>query len=174
MIFPKDRPETIEHFYGRVQLTRSGLPDERWMRRMLVEVEPPYPMELVYQPGVRLHKIVCHREVKRTLVHALAEVLAHYGSVDGVRAAGLAQIGEVFGLVRRGGGLSLHAYGAAISFSPGRWAMPVPGRKKRGDLLDGVGEVFPPAVVEIFKECGWSWGGDWEQTDPGTFQATKD
>jgi hypothetical protein len=57
-------------------------------------------------------------------------------------------------------GLSLHSWGIAVDLN-------VP-----GNLRGTKGEMHP-RVVEIFKQWGFAWGGDWNYTDPMHFEMAE-
>lgn len=56
--------------------------------------------------------------------------------------------------------LSNHAFGMAIDFDA-----PYNGRGTAGRI--------PPAVVQVFKDWGFAWGGDWAWTDPMHFELVR-
>ena len=57
-------------------------------------------------------------------------------------------------------GLSLHSWGIAVDLN-------VP-----TNLMGTQGDMHPQ-VVEIFKEWGFAWGGDWNYTDPMHFEMAR-
>jgi hypothetical protein len=61
--------------------------------------------------------------------------------------------------------LSLHSWGIAIDFTPSENTM---------GGTDGKGGPSKlrqfPAFVEVFKNAGWTWGGDWKMKDDMHFQ----
>ena len=72
-----------------------------------------------------------------------------------------------------GVGFSKHSWGAAIDLNPlwnpyvkGKKVLPPEGKKyaTKRHAIDQPGLVTPgSAVVRIFKEKGWTWGGDWRK-----------
>lgn len=56
--------------------------------------------------------------------------------------------------------LSNHAFGMAIDFDAAQ-----NGRGTRGQI--------PPVVVDVFKDWGFAWGGDWKWTDPMHFELVR-
>jgi hypothetical protein len=58
--------------------------------------------------------------------------------------------------------LSLHSWGIAIDFEPS--ANPMGGINSR--LRSTAGQQF----VQVFREAGWTWGGDWPMKDDMHFQ----
>lgn len=58
--------------------------------------------------------------------------------------------------------LSLHSWGIAIDFDPS--ANPMGGANSR--LRTQAGQQF----VQVFRDAGWTWGGDWPMKDDMHFQ----
>ena len=61
--------------------------------------------------------------------------------------------------------LSYHSYGIAVDFDP------------TDNPRQGTGTVeLHPAFVKVFKDAGWSWGGDWKgaSRDPMHFEAMRE
>jgi D-alanyl-D-alanine carboxypeptidase len=56
--------------------------------------------------------------------------------------------------------LSNHAFGMAIDFDAAQ-----NGRGTSGQI--------PPVVVQVFKDWGFAWGGDWKWTDPMHFELVR-
>ena len=56
--------------------------------------------------------------------------------------------------------LSNHAFGMAIDFDAPQNAR-------------GTAGQIPPAVVQVFKDWGFAWGGDWHYTDPMHFELVR-
>lgn len=56
--------------------------------------------------------------------------------------------------------LSNHAFGMAIDFDAAQ-----NGRGTAGQI--------PPVVVDVFKDWGFAWGGDWKWTDPMHFELVR-
>lgn len=74
------------------------------------------------------------------------------------------------------GGLSFHNYGLAIDIvlivdtdGDGDYDKAVWDTKTD---FDGDGKADWIEVVAVFKEYGWTWGGDWKFLDPPHFQKT--
>lgn len=93
---------------------------------------------------------------------------------DGLFALGRTKPGKV--VTKAKGGLSYHNYGLAIDivllldregdgkFTEVSW-------DTKGDYdKDGVSDWME--VVQVFKESGWEWGGDWKFVDGPHFQKT--
>ena len=68
------------------------------------------------------------------------------------------------------GGMSFHNYGLAIDI-----VLIIGGVAASWDIktdFDGDGKSDWMEVVEIFKQYGWEWGGDWKFYDAPHFQKT--
>ena len=165
---PWPRQADVPAFFGRIELGADGLPTDRWQARMLTTIPLPYPMRLSWDLQTTVRKITCHRAVADSLTACLAAVLAHYGSLAAVQAAGLDLYGGCYNFrpMRGSHVLSMHAYGIAIDLDPehnpqfARW------KEDKG--------MMPMAVVDIFEAAGWTWGGRWtSRTDCMHFQAAS-
>ncbi len=157
----------VPAYYGKIELTNDGRPTERWEARCLTKVLTPYPLRLSWEPETVVRKITCHRLVAQSLMQCLARLLEHYGSVEAVRAARLDLFGGCYNFrsMRGGRALSMHSYGIAIDLDPDRNGL---GKKWE----EGKG-MMPKEAVRIFKEAGWTWGGDWSRADAMHFQAAS-
>lgn len=58
--------------------------------------------------------------------------------------------------------LSLHSWGIAVDFDPS--LNPMGGKNSR--LRTPEGQIF----VKVFRDAGWTWGGDWNMKDEMHFQ----
>ena len=66
-------------------------------------------------------------------------------------------------------GFSYHNYGMAIDI------VIIDGKSASWDIkkdFDGDGKADWIEVVQVFKEYGWEWGGDWRFKDAPHFQKT--
>jgi peptidoglycan hydrolase-like protein with peptidoglycan-binding domain len=159
----------VPSFFGKHELGRDGHPTERWQTRMLTQIRLPYPMRLAWDLSVTVQRMTCHKLIARDLGAILAEILAHYGSVEAVRAARMDLFGGCYNYraMRSGAMPSMHSWGIAIDLDPDGNPF-VPERPKNPK------SSMPDAVVAIFKRHGWAWGGDWNKPfDPQHFQATQ-
>jgi hypothetical protein len=156
----------IQDFYGRIEIGSDGTPTDRWESRALTQIVPAYPLRASWDTNLRIRKITCNRRVARSLSSIFECILKQYnGSQAAVQAAGLDLYGGCycFRRVRGGAGLSLHSYGIAIDLDPDHNPL--------GKLWKPDTGMMPEAVIEIFAEHGWEWGGLWKRPDPMHFQA---
>lgn len=162
------RQAGVPAFFGAIELGPDGLPTERWQARALTTLPLPYPMRLSWETQTTVRKITCHRAVASSLRDCLAGILAHYGSLEAVQAAGMDLYGGCYNFrpMRGSHVLSMHSYGIAIDLDPEHNPM---GRK----WCDGKG-MMPLEVVKIFEGAGWTWGGRWTtRPDAMHFQAAS-
>lgn len=100
--------------------------------------------------------------------------LRTFAEQDALFAQGRTRPGRIVTKARSG--MSYHNYGLAIDiallldrdgdgkFTEASW-------DTRGDFdRDGVADWME--VVQVFKEYGWTWGGDWKFVDPPHFEKT--
>ena len=158
----------VPAYYGKIELSNDGRATDRWEARSLTKVLAPYPLRLAWEPATVVRKITCHRLVAQSLTRCLSGILAHYGSPEAVRAAGMDLYGGAYNFrpMRGGHALSMHAFGIAIDLDPDRNPL---GKKWQ----EGKG-MMPMEVVEIFEAEGWTWGGRWSgRPDAMHFQAAR-
>lgn len=165
---PWPRQADVPAFFGRIELGADGRPTERWQTRTLTSLTLPYPMRLSWDLQTTVRKLTCHRAVAESLGVCLSGILAHYGSLESVRAAGMDLYGGCYNFrpMRGGHHLSMHSYGIAIDLDPERNPLAVKWKEGRG--------MMPMAVVKIFETAGWTWGGRWSsRPDCMHFQAAS-
>jgi len=119
-------------------------PDASWVRENIVSSSVPL-----------LGVVTCHRLMIEQLRGALAEV----------EQRGLAEQLHTYDgcyvprFIERNpdNSISLHTWGIAIDLDA-------------STNYRGIEGTMDPAIVEIFKRWGFSWGGDWTYTDPMHFE----
>ena len=129
--------------------------DPRWQTDFLGRTTLPFPMVLSWDHTRTVHQITCHE----ILAGVFADVFAQ------IRSAGLQNKITSFGGCfsfrpqRTGTKLSAHAWGIAIDLNPETNAQ-------------GTAGDMDPAVIKIFRDAGFQWGGDWQgkTRDPMHFQ----
>jgi len=152
--FPK--PNELEPFYGKISVGDDGLPTSQWKRTFLTQISLPYVMRLSWNKTITVNKLTCHKEVASSLQSILGSILDLYGSRDAIKAARMDLFGGCYNFrtVRGGHTLSMHAYGAAIDLDPEKNPRDKPWKANSG--------MMPVEVIEIFKDHGWAWGGDFK------------
>lgn len=167
MTWPNERDQDLKAFYGVFELRADGFPTASWETRNLTRITAPYPLAASWDPSIPITRLRCHKKIAESLRGILGAILAHYGSIDEVRDAGMHLTGGVYNFRQISGSarLSLHSYGAAIDLDPARNPL---GKAWVADV-----GMMPVPVVAIFEAAGWKWGGRFKnRKDCMHFQAT--
>ncbi len=164
---PADKQSELEAFYSKHILGPDGRPTAGWQSEHLTRIKPAYPLTLAFPPGSEVTRVLCHKKVADSLTNVFAAILAHFGSLAEVRKARMHLFGGCFNFRRITGGtrLSDHAWGIALDIDPDKNPF-----NKKHDPSKG---MMPLAVVKIFEDAGWRWGGHFPKPDCMHFQATK-
>lgn len=94
--------------------------------------------------------------------------LRTFAEQNEIYAQGRTKPGKV--VTQAKGGLSMHNYGLAIDI-----VLIVDGKTASWDTksdFDGDGKSDWMEIVNVFKQYGWEWGGDWKFYDAPHFQKT--
>jgi hypothetical protein len=126
-----------------------------WQSDFLARVTLPFPLIVSWDRSQSVSTITCHK----LLTKAFADVF------DRIQTSGLQSKITSFGGCfsfrpqRTGAKLSTHAWGIAIDLDP-------------ETNQQGTAGNMDPAVIEIFRNAGFEWGGDWQgkTRDPMHFQ----
>ena len=129
--------------------------DPRWETDVLAEIALPFPIPLSWDRSHQVGRIRCHK----LLQSIFRDVF------DAIQNAGLQQAITSFGgcysfrSQRTGTKLSAHSWGIAIDLNPESNAQ-------------GTAGDMDPALIAIFQEAGFTWGGEWQGSarDPMHFQ----
>ena len=170
--FPSPNQPSLTRFYGRpwkMLNDNKMVVDRAWEAANISRVRVPFAL---YMGDSRILNIAVHKR----LVDSVKEILNDFATefTEKERAFfGLDQYGGGFNFRPKRGAvgssienLSLHAYGAALDFSP---------------LLNPLGKAYNPAekmmpieAIEIFKKRGWKWGGEFKhRPDCQHFEGTS-
>lgn len=155
-----------DSFYGNPRGV-GGRANSQWEADHLVVVSAPYQL---YYDGKPIRGVRVHRKVSESLRRVFSRIWTAAGqnqaTVDAWGASTFAGA-YVYRNKRRGGTLSMHAYGCALDFDPGRNAM--------GNTRPNFAKPGPYAVVAAFEAEGWAWGGRWSghSCDGMHFQAAR-
>jgi peptidoglycan L-alanyl-D-glutamate endopeptidase CwlK len=121
----------------------------------------------------KIYAEICKALTGRAMCR-FAFVFRTFAEQDALFAQGRTKPGEIVTKAR--GGLSYHNYALAIDIvlihdvdGDGDYDKPVWDKKTD---FDGDKKADWMEVVQIFKEFGWEWGGDWGFEDPPHFQKT--
>lgn len=148
-------------FYGNPDPRGEGVPFRPWEDDSLTKITPPWRMVLAWAPEQEVKTIRIHKKCAPSLATILLAIKTHYGEQGVIEANRLHLYGGAynFRLMRGSHHLSMHSYGCAIDLDPEH--------NKFGDSFGSM----PPAVVKIFADEGWVWGGSWSNPDWMHFQA---
>ena len=139
----------------RDYVATDGKLDLRWETDFLAKVDLPFPLRLAWDLSQTITQMTCHRRMTGIYASVFASVRQH-----GLQAR-IASFGGCFAFrpQRTGSKLSTHCWGIAIDLNPGSNLQGSAGNMDRG-------------LVEIFRNAGFQWGGDWEgkNRDPMHFQ----
>ena len=160
----------LNEFYGN-PTGANGKLSQAWRDANIVMMPLPYEMRLAWDLSERVKRVAVHRKVAPSLTKILASIWNEarqrikaragydktteeydrltYSLLEGL---GLTLYGGGFNYrVKRGGStLSTHSWGCAIDLDPARNGM--------GDTTPAI----PLWAVDVFKDEGWIWGGDWK------------
>jgi hypothetical protein len=133
----------------------DGQLDPRWQSDFLGPVALPFPLRLAWDPSQTITQMTCHRRM--TGIYTSVFV----GIQDGGLRAAVTSFGGCFAFrpQRTGSKLSAHSWGIAIDLNTESNAQ-------------GSSGNMDARVVEIFRNAGFEWGGDWagKTRDPMHFQ----
>jgi len=129
--------------------------DVSWQTEFLTRIALPFTIPLSWDKSRAVSQIICHNLVADPFTTAFDEIdhrdiehkITSFGGCFNFRPQ------------RTGTKLSTHAWGIAIDLNP-------------ESNVQGSAGNMDPAIVEIFKQAGFTWGGDWEgqSRDPMHFQ----
>jgi hypothetical protein len=126
-----------------------------WQSDFLARVTLPFPLIISWDHSQSVTAITCHKLLGKTFV----------GVLDRIQSSGLQNkiisFGGCFSFrsQRTGTKLSTHSWGIAIDLNP-------------ETNRQGTAGEMDPAVIAIFRDVGFKWGGDWQgkTRDPMHFQ----
>ncbi len=156
-LIPPHGFENIVAMFGNIReyIRKDGNLDPKWETDFLQRIDLPFPLTLSWDHTQIVKEMICHKK--------LAEVFT--GVFDKIQTSGLrskiVSFGGCFSFrqQRTGTKLSTHAWGIAIDLNPETNAQGTAGNMDSG-------------VIEVFKDFGFTWGGNWEGKvrDPMHFQ----
>ena len=169
MDFPRDTQEDLDAFYSKHKLGPDGTPTAAWKREHLTTITPAYPLTLAFPPGTQVTKVTCHKKVAESLKRVFEQILEHYGSVEEVRKARMHLFAGMYNFrkIRGANRLSTHSWAIGIDIDSAK--------NPQGKPYDESKGMMPKAVVKIFEDEGWKWGGRFggQRVDCMHFQATR-
>lgn len=129
--------------------------DPRWQTEMLQSITLPFPIPLSWDKTRPVQRITCHKLLTKVCTAVFAEI-----QNEGLQGK-VTSFGGCFSFrqQRTGTNLSTHAWGIAVDLNPETNAQ-------------GTAGTMDAGLVAIFKQVGFSWGGDWQGKvrDPMHFQ----
>lgn len=153
-------------FYGNPDPHHEGVPDRVWELQNLERIAPPYRMVLAWDTVRRVNSILVHKKCASSLLRILTKIAEHYGSEQALEANRLHLYGGCYNFRMQRGStkLSNHSYGCAVDLDPEGNPLGKPWDEKT---------MMPTAVVKIFADEGWAWGGRWHRPDCQHFEAVS-
>lgn len=166
--FPPSNVLSLTRFYGKpweLDSREKLVLDRSWEAANITRVRVPFAL---FMEGARILNISVHKRLVDSVKEVLNEIFSEFTN----------QEREVFGLDQYGGGyqfrpneykaenLSLHAYGAALDFSPILNPM--------GKAYKSADKMIPMKFINIFTKHGWKWGGSFKPIpECAHFEATS-
>jgi D-alanyl-D-alanine carboxypeptidase len=133
----------------------DGQLDPRWQTDFLVRILLPFPLRLAWDLSRTITRMTCHGRLTRVYASVFASI-----QEQGLQGK-VASFGGCFAFrpQRTGSKLSAHSWGIAIDLNPESNSQGSAGNMDAG-------------LVEIFRNAGFQWGGDWKgkTCDPMHFQ----
>ena len=156
-IVPPNGLEEIRSTFGDIfhYILSDHTLDPRWQTEFLTRIALPFNLPLSWDKSRFVDHITCPKLVAASFTQVFAEI-QRAGLHDKI-----ASFGGCFAFrpQRTGTKLSTHAWGIAIDLNP-------------ESNEQGTAGSMDPGVIAIFKQAGFTWGGDWKGRfcDPMHFQ----
>lgn len=133
----------------------DGRLSQRWQDKHLSRFKLPWSIPLSWNPDLVTNNIYCHKEIGE-IIQELLESIERCGLRRHIHTFGGCFF---FRHTRSGTKLSTHSWGIAIDLNVATNQMGT-----TGDM--------DPRLVQLFREYGFKWGGDWpgRSKDPMHFQ----
>lgn len=170
--FPQPNTLSLVRYYGtpwKVISDDKIVLHPRFDRDYITRV--PVPFDL-FMAGQRIKAVAVHKRLFDSTSEILAQIEKELSPKE-MDFFGINQYGGGFNFRDMRGSkggrvsdLSLHAYGAALDFSPTKNPL--------GKAYNSAEKMMPLEVIEIFHKQGWVWGGQFKKRpDCMHFQATQ-
>ena len=156
LVPPRGRDQIIETFGDIFSYIRPDHTlDPKWQLDSLVTIPLPFSLPLSWDPARQVQHMTCHK-----LLSPVFEEVFQTISSEGLQSQ-LTSFGGCFSFrpERNGTRLSSHSWGIAIDLNP-------------ESNQQGTAGNMDPSVVSIFRNAGFTWGGEWQgrTRDPMHFQ----
>lgn len=149
--------DQIKRTFGNIHsyISAHGTLKPEWETTFLCRTRLPFAIPLSWDPAKKVRNLYCHKNLKE-IFPAVFEAIDEAGLQSKVKTYGGC---FNFRSKRMGSKLSTHSWGIAIDLNPEQNGM-------------GTSGNMPAGIVRIFKEFGFTWGGDWSGSscDPMHFQ----
>lgn len=151
---PRGRQQIVELYGDPTLWTRDdATPHPSW-ESLMVTVRFPSPLPLGWDKSKFATRARVHRAIAPTVEITFAALRdenawRHLRTYDG---------GYTWRPKRGSRKMSMHAFGGALDFD---------------SATNGLGDHYfdmHPKVVQVFRACGWTWGGQWKRPDAMHFQ----
>lgn len=137
-----------------------GTPEE--CKKNMVKKPFPFQMYASWDDTLKINTFYGNFMIAGSVINALQEIYDYYG-YDNIKRFGLDKYGGCAAIRKSRGSdrYSVHSWGLAIDYAP-----------QLGDY--GVPSMMPSIVVDIFREYGFDWGGNWAYPDGMHFTAVDE
>lgn len=129
--------------------------DPRWQTEQMVTISLPFPLALSWDRSRQVTRMTCHKRMQAIFTTCFQQI------ADSGLQPQITNFGGCFAFrsQRTGTKLSAHCWGIAIDLNPETNAQ-------------GTAGEMHPGIVSIFRNAGFTWGGDWAAVacDPMHFQ----
>jgi LysM repeat protein len=156
LVPPNGLNEILVTFGNIFEFIRDdGTLDPRWEVEQLARAQLPYSIPLSWDRTKSVSKLYCHKKLIGIFPAVFAEI-EKQGLKDQVKTFGGC---FNFRSKRTSGKISTHSWGVALDLNPET--------NQQGTAGD-----MHPGVVDVFRQFGFKWGGDWsgKSKDPMHFQ----
>jgi hypothetical protein len=133
----------------------DGTLDPLWQTEFIDHVALPFPLLLSWDHSKSVRQFACHKRLTTIFASVFANILAEELQPKVKSFGGC----FAFRPERTSVKLSTHSWGIAIDLNP------------ETNLQGSAGDM-DAQVIEVFREAGFEWGGDWsgDRRDPMHFQ----
>jgi hypothetical protein len=129
--------------------------DPSWQTEHLITITLPFPATLSWDHSRQVTRMTCHKLMQPIFINCFQQI------ADAGLQSQITGFGGCFCFrpQRAGARLSTHCWGIAIDLNPENNA-------------PGTAGQMHPGVTAIFRNAGFTWGGDWlgSRCDPMHFQ----
>jgi hypothetical protein len=158
LLFPPSNYKEIVATFGNLTeyIRHDGTLDPRWEREFMAHARLPFAIPLAGAPGELVTRIYCHRKLAGIFGEVFVAIQERHLQQSVISYGGCFHFRRKRTAKRK---FSTHCWGIAIDINPQSNAQ-------------GTAGDMDPALVEVFREFGFQWGGHWARRaqDPMHFQ----